>query len=34
MTTIKKYVLAVDDDPSICEFYDQALRLSGYDVAF
>lgn len=28
----KKRVLAVDDDASVCEFYSQALRLSGYDV--
>lgn len=28
----KKRVLAVDDDPSVCEFYDQVLKLSGYDV--
>ena len=28
----KKRVLAVDDDPSICEFYATSLRLSGYDV--
>jgi DNA-binding response OmpR family regulator len=32
MANAKKRVLAVDDDPSVCEFYDQALRLSGYDV--
>ncbi len=32
MASDKKRVLAVDDDPSICEFYDQALRLGGYDV--
>ncbi len=28
----KKRVLAVDDDASVCEFYEQALRLSGFDV--
>ena len=28
----KRKILAVDDDASVCEFYDQALRLSGYDV--
>ncbi|MBI2385807.1 MAG: response regulator [Elusimicrobia bacterium] len=32
MTNAKKRVLAVDDDASICEFYDQALRLGGFDV--
>ena len=32
MANDKKRVLAVDDDASVCEFYDQALRLSGYDV--
>ena len=32
MANAKKRVLAVDDDASVCEFYDQALRLSGYDV--
>ena len=32
MSSDKKRVLAVDDDASICEFYDQALRLGGYDV--
>ena len=32
MASDKKRVLAVDDDASVCEFYDQALRLSGYDV--
>ena len=28
----KKRVLAVDDDPSVCDFYSQVLKLSGYDV--
>ncbi len=28
----KKRVLAVDDDASVCEFYETSLRLSGYDV--
>ena len=28
----KKRVLAVDDDPSVCDFYEQGLRLLGYDV--
>ena len=28
----KKKVLAVDDDPSVCEFYETSLRLGGYDV--
>ena len=32
MASDKKRVLAVDDDASVCEYYDQALRLSGYDV--
>ena len=32
MANAKKRVLAVDDDASVCEFYDHALRLSGYDV--
>ena len=32
MSSDKKRVLAVDDDASVCEFYEQALRLSGYDV--
>jgi DNA-binding response OmpR family regulator len=32
MANAKKRVLAVDDDASVCEFYDNALRLSGYDV--
>ncbi len=32
MANDKKRVLAVDDDASICEFYDHALRMSGYDV--
>jgi CheY-like chemotaxis protein len=28
----KKRILAVDDDASICEFYETALKLLGYDV--
>ncbi len=28
----KKRVLAVDDDASVCEYYEHSLRLSGYDV--
>ncbi|MBI4061335.1 MAG: response regulator transcription factor [Elusimicrobia bacterium] len=32
MGSDKKRVLAIDDDASICEFYNEALRLSGYDV--
>ena len=32
MASDKKRVLAVDDDASVCEFYNEALRLSGYDV--
>lgn len=32
MPNAKKRVLAVDDDASVCEFYEHALRLGGYDV--
>ena len=32
MANAKKRVLAVDDDASICEFYSETLRMSGYDV--
>lgn len=32
MANAKKRILAVDDDAAVCEFYDQALRLSGFDV--
>lgn len=32
MANDKKRVLAVDDDASVCEFYEHALRLGGYDV--
>jgi DNA-binding response OmpR family regulator len=32
MANAKKRVLAVDDDASVCDFYEQALRLGGYDV--
>jgi DNA-binding response OmpR family regulator len=32
MPNAKKLVLAVDDDASVCEFYETALRLNGYDV--
>lgn len=32
MANAKKRVLAVDDDASICEFYEQALRMTGFDV--
>ncbi len=32
MPNAKKRVLAVDDDASVCEFYETALRLGGYDV--
>lgn len=28
----KKKILAVDDDASVCEFYEQSLKLLGYDV--
>ena len=28
----KKRILAVDDDASICEFYETALKMLGYDV--
>lgn len=31
MTAAKKRVLAVDDDASVCEFYQQTLKLLGYD---
>ncbi len=30
---MKKSILAVDDDVSICELYEQGLSLYGYDVA-
>jgi CheY-like chemotaxis protein len=29
----KKRILAVDDDASICEFYQTSLKMLGYDVA-
>lgn len=29
----KKLVLAIDDEASICEFYEKSLPLLGYDVA-
>jgi DNA-binding response OmpR family regulator len=28
----KKRILAVDDDPSVCDFYEHSLRLMGYDI--
>lgn len=28
----KKKILAVDDDASVCDFYQQGLTLMGYDV--
>ena len=28
----KKKILAVDDDASICELYEQGLKMMGYDV--
>ena len=28
----KKRILAVDDDASVCEFYETALKMLGYDV--
>lgn len=28
----RKKILAVDDDASVCEFYEQALKILGYDV--
>jgi DNA-binding response OmpR family regulator len=28
----KKRILAVDDDASICEFYETSLKMAGYDV--
>jgi DNA-binding response OmpR family regulator len=32
MTAAKKRILAVDDDASICEFYETSLKLMGFDV--
>ena len=32
MAAAKKSILAVDDDASICEFYETSLRLMGFDV--
>ncbi|MEK7234882.1 MAG: response regulator [Elusimicrobiota bacterium] len=32
MAKNKRRVLAVDDDASVCEYYDHALSLAGYDV--
>lgn len=32
MSGTKKRVLAVDDDLSVCEFYETTLKLHGYDV--
>jgi len=29
----KKKILAVDDDASVCEFYERGLKLLGYDVS-
>ncbi len=29
----KKKILAVDDDASICEFYERGLKLLGYEVS-
>lgn len=31
--TPKKKILAVDDDASVCDFYQQGLALLGYDVS-
>ncbi len=31
-TVAKKRILAVDDDASICEFYETSLKLMGFDV--
>lgn len=31
MPNAKKRILAVDDDASVCEFYEHALRLGGYE---
>ena len=28
----KKKILAVDDDASVCEFYEHALKMMGYDI--
>ena len=32
MAAAKKSILAVDDDASICEFYETSLKLMGFDV--
>ena len=29
----KKIILAIDDDASICDFYETALALFGYEIA-
>ena len=31
-TVEKKRILAVDDDASLCEFYEDSLRIMGFDV--
>ncbi len=32
MAAVKKSILAVDDDASICDFYETSLKLMGFDV--
>ena len=29
----KKKILAIDDDASVCEFYEHGLKMLGYDVS-
>ena len=33
MPPAKKRILAIDDDASVCEFYESALSLLGFDVS-
>src|SRR4051794_6482485 len=33
MSATPKKILAVDDDASVCDFYEQGLALLGYDVS-
>src|SRR3989338_1691526 len=30
--TAKKRILAIDDDASVCDYYEQGLTLLGYDI--
>jgi two-component system, OmpR family, alkaline phosphatase synthesis response regulator PhoP len=32
MTSPKKRILAVDDDASVCEYYEHGLKLLGYEI--